>query len=68
MMINCYYMQLQLQGLIHLALENMTSLFGSLTSTVDEMIPSLRKLRKLAGAFLECPLPVLASSMNSDWC
>jgi hypothetical protein len=53
MMISCHYMLLQLQGLIHLALENMTSLFGSLTTTVDEMIPSLRKLRKLAGMFSE---------------
>jgi hypothetical protein len=47
------YMLLQLQGLVYLALENMTSLFGSLTTTVDEMIPSLRKLRKLAGTFSE---------------
>ncbi|KAJ6808982.1 centromere/kinetochore protein zw10-like protein [Iris pallida] len=57
---------LQLQGLIHMALENLTSLFDSLISLVDEkeksleliwdqfneMIPSLSKFRKLAGMML----------------
>ncbi|KAJ3693318.1 hypothetical protein LUZ60_008798 [Juncus effusus] len=53
---------LQLQSLIHLALENMTSLFESLNNktfdgkekkvlNLDEIIPSLKKLRKLADLF-----------------
>ncbi|KAJ4755056.1 Centromere/kinetochore protein zw10-like protein [Rhynchospora pubera] len=53
---------LQLQGLIHLALENMTSLFGSIATTVDEMIPSLRKLRKLADLF-----DMSLKSITSAW-
>ncbi|XP_078170632.1 centromere/kinetochore protein, putative (ZW10) [Carex rostrata] len=52
----------QLQSLIHLALENMTSLFGSLTTAVDEMIPSLRKLRKLADLF-----DMSLKSITSAW-
>ncbi|XBI39797.1 hypothetical protein VPH35_124491 [Triticum aestivum] len=56
---------LQLQGLIHLALENLSSLFLSLVENdddkfldhhtwvqLDESIPSLKKFRKLAGNFL----------------
>jgi centromere/kinetochore protein ZW10 len=53
----------QLQRLIHLMLENLTSLLGSLAAlqveklqegmacTLDDLIPSLRKLRKIAGMF-----------------
>lgn len=45
----------QLQRLIHLMLENLSSLLGSLKSAddasrpLDDLIPSLRKTRKLAG-------------------
>ncbi|WZY92590.1 hypothetical protein YC2023_064919 [Brassica napus] len=48
----------QLQRLIHLMLENLSSLLGSLKSAddtsrpVDDLIPSLRKTRKLAGMSL----------------
>lgn len=56
----------QLQGLIHLALENLSSLFLSLVENdddekfldhhtwvqLDESIPSLKKFRKLAGTFV----------------
>ncbi|KAF8410789.1 hypothetical protein HHK36_003326 [Tetracentron sinense] len=61
---------LQLQRLIHLTLENLSSLFESLIAAnrreklqegfrllqLDELIPSLRKLRKLAGklSFSSC--------------
>jgi hypothetical protein len=56
----------QLQGLINLALENLSSLFLSLVENddddekfldhhtwvkLDESIPSLKKFRKLAGTF-----------------
>ncbi|KAH0883238.1 hypothetical protein HID58_059334 [Brassica napus] len=48
----------QLQRLIHLMLENLSSLLGSLKSAddtsrpLDDLIPSLRKTRKLAGMSL----------------
>lgn len=51
----------QLQGLIHLALENLSSLFLSLVENefldhqtwieLDEIIRPLKKFRKLAGIF-----------------
>lgn len=58
---------LQLQGLIHLALENLSSLFLSLVENDDDsreyldhdtwiqldgILPSLKKFRKLAGILL----------------
>ncbi|KAJ4962616.1 hypothetical protein NE237_022555 [Protea cynaroides] len=69
---------LQLQRLIHLTLENLSSLFESLRSIIgkgkplegvrdiqlDELIPSLRKLRKLAD-LLDMPLKSITTMWES---
>ncbi|XP_021300731.1 centromere/kinetochore protein zw10 homolog [Herrania umbratica] len=66
---------LQLQRLIHLMLDNLSSLLKSLTATnskgkseedsrcpIDDLVPSLRKIRKLA-ELLDMPL----KSITSEW-
>ncbi|CAH2059704.1 unnamed protein product [Thlaspi arvense] len=68
----------QLQRLIHLMLENLSSLLGSLKSAdetsrpLDDLIPSLRKTRKLAGIefssyteLLDMPLKSITSAWES---
>jgi centromere/kinetochore protein ZW10 len=60
----------QLQRLIHLMLENLSSLLGSLKSAddtsrpLDDLIPSLRKTRKLA-ELLDMPLKSITSAWES---
>ncbi|CAH8389299.1 unnamed protein product [Eruca vesicaria subsp. sativa] len=60
----------QLQRLIHLMLENLSSLLGSLISAddtsrpLDDLIPSLRKTRKLA-ELLDMPLKSITSAWES---
>ncbi|XP_048612103.1 centromere/kinetochore protein zw10 homolog [Brassica napus] len=60
----------QLQRLIHLMLENLSSLLGSLKSAddtsrpLDDLIPSLRKTRKLA-ELLDMPLKSITSAWGS---
>lgn len=67
---------LELQRLIHLLLENLTSLLGSLAAlqverlqegmacTLDDLIPSLRKIRKLA-ELLDMPLKSITTTWES---
>ncbi|CAL5342352.1 unnamed protein product [Camellia sinensis] len=68
---------LQLQRLIHLMLESLSSLLNSVdtisqtgksqenhTSSVDELIPSLRKIRKLAD-LLDMPLKSITTAWES---
>ncbi|KAJ4891498.1 Centromere/kinetochore protein zw10-like protein [Raphanus sativus] len=60
----------QLQRLIHLMLENLSSLLGSLKSAddtsrpLDDLIPSLRKTRKLA-ELLDMPLKSITAAWES---
>ncbi|WZY81708.1 centromere/kinetochore protein zw10 homolog [Brassica rapa] len=60
----------QLQRLIHLMFENLSSLLGSLKSAdetsrpLDDLIPSLRKSRKLA-ELLDMPLKSITSAWES---
>ncbi|KAG2327775.1 hypothetical protein Bca52824_010503 [Brassica carinata] len=60
----------QLQRLIHLMLENLASLLGSLKTAddtsrpLDDLIPSLRKTRKLA-ELLDMPLKSITSAWES---
>ncbi|XP_013629996.1 PREDICTED: centromere/kinetochore protein zw10 homolog [Brassica oleracea var. oleracea] len=60
----------QLQRLIHLMFENLSSLLGSLKSAdetsrpLDDLIPSLRKTRKLA-ELLDMPLKSITSAWES---
>ncbi|XP_010556969.1 PREDICTED: centromere/kinetochore protein zw10 homolog [Tarenaya hassleriana] len=61
---------LQLQRLVHLMLENLSSLLGSLSSAdgssrpLDDLIPSLRKIRKLA-ELLDMPLKSITLAWES---
>ncbi|PRQ56693.1 hypothetical protein RchiOBHm_Chr1g0340121 [Rosa chinensis] len=66
---------LELQRLIHLMLENLTSLLGSLAAlqiekslegmtSLDDLIPSLRKIRKLA-ELLDMPLKAITTAWET---
>ncbi|KAM5580512.1 centromere/kinetochore protein zw10 [Rosa sericea] len=66
---------LELQRLIHLMLENLTSLLGSLATLqveksqegmtfLDDLIPSLRKIRKLA-ELLDMPLKAITTAWET---